>query len=172
MLSIPIALINEQYIYYKPAYPKGISWTGKLSELKGLKYGVHEGEDVNEYEKAEIKVVYGRSNFLFKKLKTGKVDFIKVHALSAKAIIEGNFASDKNQFGVMEHGPEKSVFMIHFNLNNPDAEEISKKFSKGLSAILNNGKYQAIIQKYEGKTAISSKNISEFKTLWKKELIK
>ena len=168
VLSIPIAIINDQYIYYKPAHPKGISWGGKLSELKGLTVGAHEGEDVKDYEKAKIKVVYGRSNFLFKKLKTGKVDFIKVHALSAKAIIDRYFASDKNKFGVMEYEPKKLVCKIYFNLNNTDAEKISKKFTKGLSAILNNGKYQEIIQKYEGKTALSSKNIAEFKTLWKK----
>ena len=172
LVSVPIALINEQYVYFKPAHPKGISWAGKLSELKGLRYGAHKGEDASAYKKAEIKVVYGESRFLFQKLKSKKVDFIKEPVLSAKAMINANFSADKNKFAVMESAPKKSVCKIHFNLQNQEAEEISKKFTKGLSAILKNGQYQAIIEKYEGKTQLSSENIAEFKTLWKKELLK
>lgn len=167
LVIIPIALIREQYIYYKPAYPKGISWSGKLSELKGLRYGANKGEDTSEYKKAEIKVVFGQSRFLFKKLKTQKIDFIKEPVLSAKTMIDTNFASDKNKFGVMEPAPQKSVCMILFNLKNPEAKEISKKFINGLSTILKNGQYQAIIEKYEENTSISSKHVIEFKKLWK-----
>ena len=172
VISAPIAIFAERYLYYKPAHPKGISWSGKLSELKGLSYGAHNGEDASAYKKAEIKVLYGESRFLFKKLKTGKVDFIKEPVLSAETIIDANFAADKNEFGIMESAPQKSICKILFNLKNPQAEEISKKFIKGLSAILQNGKYQAIIEKYEGKTALSSQRVEEFKTLWKKELLK
>lgn len=170
VISIPVAIVDEQYMYYKPAHPKGISWNGKLSELQGLKYGANKGEDTSAYKKAEIKVVYGESLFLFKKLKTQKVDFIKEPVLSAKAIIDTNFAADKNQFAVMELAPQKSVCMIHFNLQNPQAREIAKKFTKGLSSILKNGQYQAIVEKYVGKTAMSVKNIDELKTLLKKNL--
>lgn len=170
VISIPVTIIDEQYMYYKPAHPKGISWTGKLSELKGLKYGAHKGEDTSAYKKAEIKVVYGQSRFLFKKLKTHKVDFIKEPVLSAKMMIDTNFAADKNQFAVMESAPQKSVCMIHFNLQNPQAREIAKKFTKGLSIILKNGQYKTIVEKYVGKTAMSVKNIDELKTLLKKNL--
>lgn len=170
VISIPVAIIDEQYMYYKPVHPKGISWNGKLSELKGLKYGAHKGEDTSAYKKAEIKVLYGESRFLFKKLKTQKVDFIKEPVLSAKAMIDTNFAADKNQFGIMESTPQKSVCMIHFNLQNPQAREIAKKFTKGLSSILKSGQYQTIVEKYVGKTATSVKNIDELKTLLVKSL--
>ncbi len=171
VISIPVALIREQYIYYKPAHPKGISWDGKLSDLEGLTYGAHAGEDTSAFTTAEIKVDYARSLFLFKKLKTQQVDFIREPVLSAEAMIKANFAADENQFGIMESVPQKSVCIILFNLQNPEAEKISKKFRQGLSTILKNGKYQAIIEKYEGKTPLSAQYIEEFKALWKKELL-
>lgn len=172
LISIPVVFIREQYMYYKPAHPKGISLGGKLSELKGLIYGAHTGEDTSAYTKAKIKVVYAESRFLFEKLKTQKVDFIKEPVLSAEVMINTNFSADKKQFGIIASEPKKSVCMILFNLQNPKAEEISKKFIKGLSTILNNGRYREIIEKYEGKTQLSSQYIEEFKTLWKKELLK
>lgn len=170
VISIPVAIITQQYMYYKPAHPKGISFKGELSELKGLVYGARKGEDTSAYKKAGIKVVY--SKFLFKKLKTKKVDFIKESVLSAAVILDSRFTVDKDDFGVIKTTPQKSVSMILFNLQNQEAQKISKKFEKGLSTILENGQYQDIIEKYEGKTASSSKNIEEFKNLWKKSLKK
>lgn len=170
--AIPLFLVREQYFYYKPFHPKGIAWGGKLSNLKGLTYGEHEGVDTQAYKKAGINVVYGRSRTLFDKLKTGKADFIGESAMSAQAIIDTFFASDKAQFATMEPNPEESVCTILFNLQNPEAEEMSQKFRKGLSSILKNGQYQAIIEKYEGRTPLSSQHIEKFKTLWAKELLK
>lgn len=170
IISIPVAVINEQYIYYKPTHPKGITLKENLSELKGLRYGAHKGEDTSAYTNAEIKVVYGESRFLFKKLKTRKVDFIKEPLLSAQTMIDANFAADKEQFAVMSFAPQKSVCMIHFNLQNEQAKEMAKKFTKGLTAILNNGQYQAIVEKYVVETAMSAKNIDELKTLLKSNL--
>lgn len=170
VLSIPVAIIDEQYIYYKPTHPNGIAFEKDLSELKGMTYGANEGEDTSVYKKAEIKVVYGESRFLFKKLQTQKVDFIKQPVLSTQVMIDTNFAVDKNQFAIIESASQKSVCMIHFNLQNPQAKEIAKKFIKGLSSILNNGQYQAILEKYVGKTATSVKHIDELKTLLKKKL--
>lgn len=172
VISIPVSVIREHYFYYKPAHPKGIAWGGKLSNLKGLSYGEHEGVDTQPYKEAGINVVYGRSRPLFEKLKAGKVDFIGESALGGQEIINTFFASDKSQFATMEPNPQESICTIVFNLQNPDAQIISKKFRTGLSAILKNGQYQAIIEKYEGKTALASQHVEKFKTLWAKEALK
>lgn len=170
--AMPLLVVREQYFYYKPVHPKGIAWGGKLSNLKGLTFGEHEGMDTKMYKKAGINVVYGRSQTLFNKLKTGKVDFVGVSALNAQALIDASFASDKHHFAAMEPDPEESVCMILFNLQNPEAASISQKFRKGLSSILQNGQYQAIIEKYEGKTPLAARHIEKFKSIWMKELNK
>lgn len=169
LVSIPVALVREQYYFYKPSHPNGFGEKVTLPNLKGLTYGAHVGEDTSAYQTAQIKVVYGQSLFLFKKLKTQKVDFIKVPILSANSIIDTHFANDSSQFGVINSAVQKSVCKIIFNLKNPEAVQISNKFRKGLSTILENGQYQAIIEKYKGKTPISTQMTEEFKTLWLKE---
>lgn len=172
VISIPVSLVREQYFYYKPSHPKGIVWGGNLSNLKGLTYGEHEGVDTQAYKQAGVNVVYGRSRPLFEKLKAGKVDFIEESALGGQEVINTFFASDKSQFATMEPNPAESVCTIQFNLQNPDAQAIAKKFRTGLSAILKNGQYQAIVEKYEGNTAASSGHVEKFKTLWAKEALK
>lgn len=171
-IVFPVCRVHEHYFYYKPLHPKGIVWKGSLSDLKGLRYGGREEEDTSAYEKAGIKIERGRSLELFQKLKAGNVDFIKEPELSAKVLIESNFKADKNQFVIMEPMPEESTALIIFNMKNPDAKAISKKFREGMSTILENGQYQSIIEKYEGRNEISAEHIKQFKTLWKKELLK
>lgn len=61
LVVLPVTLIDEQYIYYKPAHPQGISWSGKLSNLKGLTCGEDEGADTKVYQDAGINVIQGRS---------------------------------------------------------------------------------------------------------------
>ncbi len=172
IIALPISIVHEHYYYYKPLHPKGISWGGKLSNLKGLRYGSQEGADTNMYTKAGVQVVYGRPLSLFKNLKEGSIDFIGEPELSAQAIINTNFAADKSQFVVMEPAAKETIGMLLFNRQNPDADAISKKFRKGMTTILKNGQYQTIIEKYEGKTPLASQHIENFKTLWEKELLK
>lgn len=171
-IIFPVCRVHEHYYYYKPLHPKGITWKGSLSDLKGLRYGAREEENTQTYEKAGIKIEKGRSLDNFKKLKTGSVDFIKEAELIAKGIMDTNFGSDKNEFAVMEPSPEESTVLIVFNVKNPDTKTISKKFRDGLSVILENGQYQTIIEKYEGKNEISAGHVKQFKILWKKELLK
>lgn len=171
-IVLPVCRVHEHYYYYKPLHPKGIIWKGSLSDLRGLRYGAGEEENTLSYEKVGIKVEHGRSLDNFKKLKMGSVDFIKEMELTAKVIIESNFAADKNQFATLEPAPEESTVLIIFNVKNPDAKAISKKFRDGLSIILDNGQYQSIIEKYEGKNELSAEHIKQFKALWKKELTK
>lgn len=171
-IVLPICFVHEHYYYYKPLHPKGIVWKGSLSDLKGLRYGTLDEENTLPYEKAGVKVERGRSLDNFKKLKTGNIDFVKEPELTAMAMIDSNFAADKNQFATMEPAPDESTALIIFNVKNPDAKTISKKFRDGLTTILENGQYQSIIEKYEGKNELSAGHVKQFKMLWKKELTK
>lgn len=168
LIVLPVTLIDEQYIYYKPAHPQGISWSGKLSNLKGLNFGEHEGGDTKAYKDAGINVVESRSRPLFQKLKEGKVDFIGVSALEAQEVINTAFASEKASFAAMQPTPADSVGLIVFNLKNPDAQALANKFRTGLSTLLKNGQYQAIVEKYYGKSPRTLQQVDKFKILWAK----
>ena len=168
IVMMPVALVHEQYMYYKPSHPQGLSFEGKLSKLKGLTYGATPGEDTSAYKEAGIKVVYAESRFLFGKLKSQKVDFIKGPVLSSRNIIDSSFEADKDKFVVMKSKAQNSVCMIYFNLQNKHAKEISNKFRKGLTQIIKNGQYQKILEKYQRNSDDVSKSIQELKTLLKK----
>ncbi|MDA7816716.1 transporter substrate-binding domain-containing protein [Sulfurimonas sp.] len=167
IISIPVALIRENYIYYKPSHPNGIPYSENISTLKGMTYGAHSGENVEKYNKSDIKVVRAESRFLFKKLISKKVDFIKEPVLSASFMINSSFASNKDNLVLIDSKPQKSICSILFNLKNKNGKEISKKFRKGLLHIIKNGKYQNIIEKYQGKTNYTSQYIEELKSLLK-----
>jgi len=168
IIKIPVALIREQYMYYKPSHPQGLSFKEKLSKLKGLTYGATPGEDTSAYEKAGIKVVYAESRFLFGKLKAQKVDFIKEPVLSSRAIIDNSFKTEKNKFAVIKPQVQSSVCMILFNLQNKSAKDVSNKFRKGLSKIIKNGQYQKILEKYQENPDDIMQSIQELKGLLKK----
>lgn len=66
----------------------------------------------------------------------------------------------------------ESTVLIIFNVKNSDTKAIVKKFKEGMNTILDNGQYQTILEKYEGKNPASATHLKQFKTLWKKELLK
>ncbi|MDD5716718.1 MAG: ABC transporter substrate-binding protein [Sulfuricurvum sp.] len=169
---LPVCLVHEHYYYYKPLHPKGIVWKGALSDLKGMRYGAREEENTAAYQKAGVKIVRVSALERFKKLKEGEIDFIKEPELSANMMLESNFKADKHQFGMIEPAPEESTALIIFNLKNSDAKAVLKKFREGMNTILENGQYQAIIEKYEGKNPLSQSHLKNFKKLWKNELAK
>jgi len=67
---------------------------------------------------------------------------------------------------------QQQDYWILFNVKNADAKTIAKKYMEGITTILNNGQYHAILEKYEGKNSLSAGDIKAFKAQWKKELLK
>ena len=151
LIFIPVSVTSESYFYYKPAQKLALSWNGKLKNLKGNTYGAHKGEDVVAYKDAGINIDFGKPHTLLKKLKSKKIDFIKLPELTAEWMIDKYFPEEKANFTQMETSiGEKPTFIV-FSKNHPDGEAMAKKFSAGLSKIINNGSYMAILEKYLGK---------------------
>lgn len=169
LVGLPVALVQEQLYFYKPSHPNWGAENTTLANLKGFTYGAHVGEDTSAYKAAKIKVVYGQSLFLLKKLKAQKVDFVKMPQLSANDIINTHFAKEADLFGVMRTAPENSVCKIIFNLQNPEASQVINKYRKGLTTILGNGEYQAIVEKYVASPQLAAQLTEDFKKLWQKE---
>ena len=91
LVEIPLYEAKEKYLYYKPNHKQALSWDGKLKNFKGLTYGASKGEDFSKYKELGVKVKKARALSLFKKLKSGKVDFISVPGESAAWFIKKEF---------------------------------------------------------------------------------
>ncbi|MBA3025383.1 MAG: amino acid ABC transporter substrate-binding protein [Sulfurimonas sp.] len=148
LMEIPLYLSNEYYLYYKPLHAKNLEFNGKLSNLKGLRYGASSGEETAAYENAQIKVENGRTLSLFKKLKKGTVDFISMPTQSAQWILKKNFAHESKDFVMMQGGSGSVFISIYFNLKHPEGKTLAGSFKKGLQSIVTNGKYASILEKH------------------------
>lgn len=148
LISIPIYMAKESYFYYKPLQENELSYKGQLSPLKALTYGASKGEDIRSYKKAGIKVKKSRTLSLFKKLQTGKVDFISVPSQSAEWFIEKKFASHKKDFTHMKTSSKTVDISLHFNIKHKAGQKSANGFKRGLRAIVKNGKYTEILNKH------------------------
>ena len=164
---IPLFITQESYLYYKPLHPNGIKYEGNLSELKGFTYGASRGEDITIYKEADIEVKKVRTLSLFKKLKSGKVDFISMPKQSVKSFIEKRFSKDKNDFISMQKSSGNKAIYIYFNTKNSKGEESARSFKKGLEVLLKNGKYGDILRKHIKNSTIVDRQIDYMNRLLK-----
>lgn len=163
LIFIPVSVTSERYFYYRPVQKSTLSWNGKLKKLKGYTYGAYKGEDVAAYKDAGINIDIGRHRSLLKKLKSKKIDFIRLPDLTAEWMIDKYFPKEKANFARMETAiGEKPTFII-FNKKHPDGKTMAKKFSAGLSKIINDGSYMAIVEKYLGKGERTAKHMESLR---------
>lgn len=164
LIFIPISVTHESYFYYQPAQKSALSWNGKLKNLKGYTYGAHKSEDVAAYKDAGINIVFGKPRTLLKKLKSKEIDFIQLPELTAEWMIDKYFPEDKANYSPMKTAVgEKPTFII-FNKKHPEGEDVAKKFRAGLSKIIEDGRYMAIVEKYEGKGTMAQKHMKSLRS--------
>lgn len=147
LVSMPLFVSTEEYIYYKPKHKK-LSYEDTRSNKKDLTYGASKGEDVTAYQKASINVKKSRALSMFKKLKQESVDFISLPQESTQWFLENKYTDEKNSFAVVEGSSRLIPIEIYFNLNNPQGKKLASAFKKGLQAIVKNGKYTKILEKH------------------------
>lgn len=148
ILEIPIYVAQERYLYYKPKHKSIIEYSGKLSSLNGLTYGASKGEDTSMYKDAGINVKKARTLSLFKKLQSGKVDFISIPEESASWFIKEKFPEHLNDFVMMKKSSAPTAVSLYFNLNNSSAKQSADEFKKGLKNIIDNGIYADILKQH------------------------
>ena len=146
LMTIPLLQSNERYLFHKKHRPQGLGFNGKLSSLKGLRYGASKGESIVKNKSAGILVKKGRSLSLFKKLQQGKIDFMSVSPQTKKWFIKKHFAKDSQNFMMSEKISDKVTVALYFNTKNKKAKRISKAFKLGLKTILQNGTYAKILK--------------------------
>ena len=146
--AIPIYMVKENYFYYKPLQKNALKYKNNLYNLKGLVYGASKGEGVSAYKKAGIKVKRARALSLFKKLQSGKVDFISMPVQSAEWFINNKFAKDKKEFVHMAAKSKTVDISLYLNLNHKDGKKSAQEFKKALSVIVKSGVYAEILAKH------------------------
>jgi len=147
---IPVAVMVERFYYYKPAYPNGLEWSGKLASLKGKTYGAHKGEDIAAFKSADIEVKQGRTIALLKMIAKGEADFAAIPALTTNWLLDKYMASEKGNFAAMQRPAGTDVMYVVFNRKHLQGVDDAAKFRKALTAMVNDGSYAAIMKKHIG----------------------
>ena len=150
LIFIPLSVLVESFYYYKPSFPNGLNWNGKLASLKGKTYAAHKGEDVAAYKAAGIAVKYDRTIGLLKMMKAGEADFAAIPALTADWLLAKYMADEKELFTAMDTSPGEDVFYIIFNKQHPQGEASAAAFKKALMGMVSDGRYAQIMKKHLG----------------------
>jgi polar amino acid transport system substrate-binding protein len=165
LIAIPISITSEKNLYYAPKQNNAAIKEGKLSELDGIVYGAQHSEDVSQYKKAGAKVVYARIYTLFKKLVAGDVDLIRAPLLTIDWMVERYHLDKKSGFVMLKKGTQEQIHYLLFNTKYKKGREIATRFRHGLVMLIENGKYQKIIQRYISDTSEQKLRIEQLKVL-------
>lgn len=147
---IPLALTEAAIFYYRPHFgvaPK----IANFDDLKHYKIGVLKGTliDRRAFERMGLhfESSYAQGS-LFKKLKLGRVDLVFEIDLVGQQMIAQLFPEQRHEFIRQPLPNSISPIAIMIDAEYPRAEEIAAAYRKGLAAIIANGRYQKIVEKY------------------------
>lgn len=150
LIFVPILRLQKHYYIYQPKHPEGLPWKGDLNALANKTYGADPEEDIAPYQKAGIRIETGKLLALLEKLKLGQIDFLAGSEPSINWFLDKNLSSDKAQFSKLEPAAGDETFFVIFNKNHPQGEAIAKQFKEGLTALIANGQYKALLEKNLG----------------------
>lgn len=168
LVRIPLALLVEQYYYYKPEYPDGLGWNGKLASLQGRTYAAHRGENVSDYKAAGLTMKYGRTIGLLKMLAAGEADFAAIPSPAADWLIDRFMPDEKRNFAAMSRPAGEDVYYIVFNKANPQGKASAQAFRKAFTGMLNDGRYARIMKRHLGDNTAAVVKVDELKRLLEK----
>jgi polar amino acid transport system substrate-binding protein len=152
---IPIAVIRLALFYYKPHHNKGIAHS-RLEDLKGYTIGIMKGSlshaDISFFSEYGIQFEESYSKeSLFKKLMLGRIDLCIEIELSGLKIINRLFPDEAYKFSRLEIQRSITPVTVMIENNYPNGRQLGWDIKKGLEAIIKNGKYHKILEKYYGK---------------------
>lgn len=147
---IPIAITEVSIFYYRPHFsmPPRIS---SFDDLKRHRIGILKGAliDRKMFEKMGLffESSYAQAS-LFKKLKLGRLDLVFEIDLVGQQMIAQNFPRQAEDFVRIPLPYSVSPIAIMLDAEYPDAAAIAERYRNGLAAIIANGSYQRIVEKY------------------------
>jgi len=148
LIYIPIVVNTEKYFYYSPAHKNELTWTGNLKAFNSYTYGAQTGENTDKYKKAGVRVQYGRTHSLLKKMITKKVDFISAPDINMQWMIDKYFLTEKDNIKPVNGFSKLEALSVIFNKRHKQGALAAKAFKKELAAMVKDGRYLAIVKKY------------------------
>jgi len=168
---IPIAIYKASLIYYQPHHQQPIE-IKMLEDLKGYKVGILKGtmaeQSYFEHSGIDFETSYSQDS-LIKKMKLGRIDLSLEIELVAKTSILKYFPEEIENFKFIEINDADSAIALMIAEDQPDAMEISNKLRAGLKAIIKNGTYKKIVEKYYGAGNIPNNwfdDLEKFRSLY------
>ena len=150
---IPIAVSRLVFFYYRPRFGKDFTYQ-RLEGLTGYTIGVMKGSLVDKSFFNSVGIKFEESyskESLFKKLKLGRIDLCIEIGLSGLLIIKRLFPDEVSNFAPFEIPRSITPITIMINKNCPNGRHLGEKIQKGFRTIINNGKYNAILENYYGR---------------------
>ncbi|TAN71004.1 MAG: transporter substrate-binding domain-containing protein [Methylobacter sp.] len=147
---IPFAITEAAIFYYRPRYNHALKLTG-FNDLKQYRLGVLKGTLIDRHAFEQMGLHFESSYAqasLFKKLKLGRIDLVFEIDLVGRQMIAQLFPEQKDDFIRQPLPNSISPIAIMLDAEYPHAVEIAAQYRKGLAAIIANGRYQQIVEKY------------------------
>lgn len=153
---IPIALYQAAFFYYRPHHKENITLQ-RQEDLKNYTVGTLRGTLLDRLYFAGKGVIFEESSSqesLIKKLKLGRIDLYLEINLVGQQIIRKHFPGEVNDFGSITIAQSTAPIAIMLAEEYPNGKGVADKYRDGLAKIINNGRYEKILEKYYGKGKI------------------
>lgn len=153
LIFVPLLRLKKYHYVHQSKHPDGLPANNDLKALANMVYGADAEDDVEAYTKAGIRVENGKLLTLLEKLKDGRIDFLADAEPAVDWFLERNLAADKNRFLRQETPAGEETLYVIFNKKHPQGEAIAKQFKAALAAMVANGQYKTMLEKYLGGVA-------------------
>ena len=151
----PLVDILMVFAYYKPTHGKKPTTYEQLTELSGYRVATILGSNtIPLLQDAGIDVSETSIESQIKMLKANRIDFMAVGLLTGLDLITKLFPGHENEFAFIRKPIMELPTSIYFNKRFPKSDEYAAQFRTGLNAIIKNGQYIQILEKYYGKGSI------------------
>lgn len=160
---IPIAIYKTAFYYYKPNHPAGVVLQN-LDDLKQYKIGILKGTLIDRLAFEKQGIVFETSynqQSIFKKLKLGRIDLALEISLVAQQTIQTVYPNLATNFSAIQMPNANAPIAIMISEEQPNAKMIGAKYKQALSTLIEQGRYQSIIKKYNGQTELPTDWFSE-----------
>jgi ABC-type amino acid transport substrate-binding protein len=140
-------------VFYKNSrFPNGLNFT-QLSDLKPYSIGVIPGLTSAVGQANGLKVEPANTlDLVFKKVQGGRNDMGVAVDLAIKTMLDELFKGQASSYTIHDSTPfvtAESTLLL--NTKHPDYAKFAPKLKQGMKAIVNNGKWMEIMEKFYGK---------------------
>ena len=169
---LPIALYEAVFYYYEPNFIEQPIQFSTLADLKHYKIGILKGTLLDKATFEDLGIQFERSYShasIVKKLKLGRIDLGLEIDLVSKLTINRLYPELATNFKEIRIPNTIAPIAIMINENLPNAQYIAQQYKQALQHIIEQGRYQNIIEKYYGKKGLPEswlKKLQRFEQLY------